>query len=133
MRKKKQASKIPVPTEYSEQCSIFRRAQLYIKRYPELRFLTGSLSGVRLTVGTAMKCKNAGCLVRGVPDLFLPINRGGYSGLFIELKRVKGSKILPEQNVWATMLTSQGYRHEFCYGADAAWAVIVNYLSGKEG
>ena len=120
--------KLPIPTEYQEQARIFTLARLHLQRYPELRFLTGSLSGVRLTIGVAMKCKKAGCLVRGVPDLFLPIRRSQCSGLWIELKRVRGSKILPEQHVWAAMLTSQGYRHEFCKGCEAAWKVITDYL-----
>lgn len=130
MKKKKQTSKTLMPTEYAEQCSIFRRAQLHIREWPELRFLNGSLNGVRLTIGQAVKCKNVG-MKKGYPDLFLPIKRRNYSGLFIELKRIEGGWADPDQRLWATMLTSQGYRHEFCKGADAAWAVIVNYLSGS--
>lgn len=122
--------KFPFPTEYQEQTRIFILARLHAQKYPELRFLTGSLSGVRLSIGVAMKAKKAGCLVRGVPDLFLPIHRNKYSGLWIELKRVKGGRIEPEQKIWAEMLTSQGYCHEFCKGADAAWKVITDYLNG---
>jgi hypothetical protein len=128
MRKKKKIFIVPSPTEYVEQVSIFRRAQLYSRQYPELRFLNGSLNGVRISIGQAVKLKNAG-MKKGFPDLSLPIRRGGYSGLFIELKRIKDSSIEPEQRVWANMLTSQGYRHEFCYGADAAWEVITDYLN----
>lgn len=129
MKKKKKVSIILCPTEYAEQCSIFRRAQLHSRQWPELRFLNGSMTGVRLTIGQAVKSKNTG-MKRGFPDIFLPVKRGNYSGLFIELKRIKGGRIDPEQKIWATMLISQDYRHEFCKGADAAWEVIIDYLNG---
>lgn len=127
MKKKKRTPTAPCPTEYSEQCSIFRRAQLHSRQWPELRFLNGSLNGVRLTIGQAVKAKAAG-MKKGVPDLQLPIRRGNYSGLFIELKRIKGGRVEPEQKLWAAMLTSQGYKHVFAYGCDAAWKAITDYL-----
>ncbi|MCK5603642.1 VRR-NUC domain-containing protein [Candidatus Pacearchaeota archaeon] len=128
MKKKKKVSTVPCPTEHAEQCSIFRRAQLHSRQWPELRFLNGSLNGVRLTIGQAVKSKNTG-MKKGYPDIFLPVRRGKHSGLFIELKRVKGGRIEPEQKLWATVLISQGYRHEFCKGGDAAWKVIIDYLN----
>lgn len=118
----------PVPTEYQEQVSVFKLAQIYCRRYPELRFLAGSLSGIRISIGLAVKCKRAGCLNPGQPDLFLPVRRSEYSGLYIELKRIAGGKIDPEQRVWEKFLTEQGFKHEFCSGGDAAWKVIVDYL-----
>lgn len=128
--KKKQTTSSPAPSEYSEQVAIFKRAHLYARRYPELRFLNGSLNGVRLTIGQAVKCKKTG-MRDGYPDINLPVVRGGYSGLYIELKRIKGGKISPEQKEWAEFLTSQGYMHRFCKGCDEAWAVIINYLNLK--
>jgi len=129
MRKKKQVSIVPVPTEYSEQCAIFRLAQLHSRQYQELQFMSGSLSGVRLSIGVAMKAKKAGCLRKGTADIFLPVRRNGYSGLFLELKRVKGGKILPEQLTFAAFVANQGYMHRFAYGADAAWKIIMDYLN----
>lgn len=127
MKKKKKVTTVPVRSEYAEQVSIFRLAQLHSRKWPELRFLNGSLNGVRLTIGQAVKSKNTG-MKKGYPDIFLPIKRGNYSGLFVELKRVSGCRIEPEQRLWAAMLTSQGYRHIFAYGCDEAWAAIVKYL-----
>lgn len=123
--------KPPVPTEYAEQVAVFRLAQLYARQYPELKYLSGSLNGVRLHIGQAVKAKKAG-LVRGYPDLFLPVKRRIYSGLFIELKRRKGSSIQPEQYEWREFLVSQGYEHYFCRGADEAWKAILGYLNIKE-
>lgn len=122
--------KKPIPTEYAEQCAIFRLAQLHVRQYPVLRFLCGSLNGVRLTIGQAVKAKNAG-MKRGVPDILLPVVRGTHCGLWIELKRIKGGRILPEQKEWAEFLVDQGYKHVFAYGADEAWTAIVDYLDCK--
>ena len=119
------------PTEYEEQAYLFRLAQLHARQYPELRWLNGSLSGVRLSIGNAVKCKKAGCLVPGIPDISLPVKRGLYSGLFIELKRIRGGRIESEQHEWRAHLINQGYAHHFCKGADAAWKVILEYLKGK--
>lgn len=129
MKQTKRKQKPPIPTEYEEQCTIFRLAQLYQKKYPELGFLIGSLNGVRLTIGQAMKAKKTG-LKKGVPDIFLPVARGCHAGLWVELKRIKGSKILPEQYDWQAFLSEHGYKHVFAYGAEEAWKVIIDYLSG---
>lgn len=115
------------PTEYEEQAYLFRLARLYVNKYPDLKWLNGSLNGVRLTIGQAVKAKKAGN-VKGYPDIFLPVKRGQASGLFIELKRVKGGRIEPEQREWREFLLSQGYAHHFCKGADEAWKVIKGYL-----
>lgn len=116
------------PTEYEEQAYLFGLARLYVTKYPDLKWLNGSLNGVRLTIGQAVKAKRAGCLVSGYPDIFLPVKRGVYGGLFIELKRVKGGRIEPEQLDWRAFLVSQGYEHFICRGADEAWKVILEYL-----
>lgn len=128
--KKTSKKKITLPcrTEYQEQAAIFRLAQLHCRQYPELRWLNGSLNGVRLTIGQAVKMKKAG-MKKGYPDLFLSVKRGKYSGLFIELKRIKGGRIEPEQREWREFLLSQGYAHHFCKGCDEAWKVIIDYLN----
>lgn len=128
----KKKKECPVPSEYAEQCHIFRLARTYAMVYPELRFLAGSLSGVKLTIGQAVKAKNAGCLVKGIPDISLPVRRGKYSGIFIELKRRKGGRVEPEQKVWGEFLLSQGYQYHICKGAEEAWKAIEEYLKGDK-
>ena len=66
---------------------------------------------------------------QGVPDLTLPVPSGSYHGLFIELKRVKGGRVSPEQKDWLAFLSGQGYRAEVCKGAVEAIAVINEYLA----
>lgn len=119
----------PPPTEYDDQCRIFLTAEQYESIYPELKFIHCSLSGIRLPVGLAVKAKKGGNK-KGIPDIFLPLRRGGYAGLYIELKRVTGGKISKEQGEWREFLIEQGYQHYFCYGFKDAWDKLFKYLEG---
>lgn len=128
--KKKQVSKPPIETEYEVQCRVFRTARSYATIYPELRFLTGSLSGIKMTIGQAVKMKKAGCLVKGIPDLHLPLRRGGWNSLWIEIKRDDGGKISQEQYEWSEFLKKQGFKHRFTRGFQETWDEIFLYLEG---
>ena len=52
---------------------------------------------------------------KGVPDLCLPVPRGTYHGLYIEMKNDVG-RASQEQKWWGERLTEQGYRWEVCHG-----------------
>lgn len=67
-------------------------------------------------------------LRRGVPDICLPVARGGYHGLYIELKRLHGGRVSPEQLEWIDALNQQGYCACVCKGWEAAAAEIGKYL-----
>lgn len=64
----------------------------------------------------------------GVPDLFLALPRGGYAGLWIEMK-AKGGKLSILQEVWLKKMSSVGYKAEVCFGYDHAVHGIVSYLN----
>lgn len=66
---------------------------------------------------------------KGVPDLVLPVARGGYHGLYIELKTPAG-KPTKEQLWWADHLHGQGYYVEVCYGWERAVKLLEWYLGG---
>lgn len=68
---------------------------------------------------------------KGVPDLFLPVAKGKYHGLFIEMKRRDGGRLSPEQAQWNHVLNEQGYLAVVCKGFDEAVAVIETYY--KQG
>jgi hypothetical protein len=68
---------------------------------------------------------------RGVPDVCLPVPRGGFHGLYVEMKRVKGGRPSPEQLWWRDKLREQGYRAEICCGWEDAVRVIREYLEMK--
>lgn len=67
----------------------------------------------------------------GVPDICLPAARGGYHGLYIELKRVKGCRVSTAQHGWIAALRDQGYYACVCKGWDDAAGVIKKYLENK--
>jgi hypothetical protein len=65
---------------------------------------------------------------RGVPDICLPVARGGFHGLYIELKRREKWKISDEQENWLKALAKEGYSAFVCFGCEEAKATIEAYL-----
>ena len=117
----------PVPTEHEEQRALLARVRRAADAFPDLALLYAIPNGGHRQKASAGKLWAEG-VKRGVPDLCLPIPRDGYHGLYLELKRVTGGTVSPEQRVWHAALREQGYRVEVCKGADAAWAVLCDYL-----
>jgi hypothetical protein len=101
------------------------------RQEPRLRFLVGSASGARLTMGNLMKLKRAGVIKKAWPDLFLSVPQRypvPYCGLYIELKRVKGGTVSSDQAIMIGDLQSLGYKAIVCRGAAHAIAEIKRYL-----
>lgn len=65
----------------------------------------------------------------GFPDLYIPIAKGGYHGLFIEMK-VGKNKPTENQKYWLQLLRELGHRTEVCYGYDEAIRIINAYIKG---
>ena len=63
----------------------------------------------------------------GVPDLHLPVARGGYHGLYIELKAGKNRQT-DKQKEWQKQLRKQGYLVTVCYGWQEAAQTLTGYL-----
>ena len=120
-------TKIKYPSEHEEQAAIFSWSERVEHLWPELRLLHGSLNGVRLTIGQAKKAKRAG-LKRGFPDIFLPVARSKYHGLFIELKKEKGGSVSKDQKEILNLLCKQGYYACVCKGSKIAIEIIMRYL-----
>lgn len=112
--------------EYDEQCQVFEWSKYEANKHPCLKFMYSTLNGVRLTIGQAMKARRSGNK-RGVPDIVLPFNNGNYSGLYIELKTIKGyaSK---EQKEYIKFLSENNYKAIICRGANEAIDAISEYL-----
>jgi hypothetical protein len=64
----------------------------------------------------------------GVSDLFLPVPRGGFHGLWIEMKRVSGGRASKEQREWLGDMIRQGYAAQICYGWKEASEALKKYL-----
>lgn len=120
------------PLEEADQIAIFQWRRLMVPKYPELRWLHASLNGVPLSPGLAAKMRALG-MTAGIADVFLPVAKGGYSGLYIELKRAKGvaSDLSDDQREFLGFVAGQGYRAEWCKGWEAAKNLIVEYLETK--
>jgi len=118
----------PVLTEQKEQELLFTWAASNESRWPELELLFAIPNGLRISIGAALKARRAG-LKAGVPDVCLPVPRNGYHGLFIELKRVKGGRLSPEQAEWLRGLEEHGYKCVVAAGFEAARRAIEDYLS----
>lgn len=116
-------------SEHAEQVALLEWSQLAANTCPELALLFAVPNGARTSMSQALKLKAEG-LKRGVPDLFLPVARNSWHGLFIELKYGQGKPSV-EQCWWADRLSEQGYLAVVCWGWIEAREAIVEYLGMK--
>lgn len=130
MRTKDGAGVRLYPTEEQEQTVVMHWAAMMTGRWPELRLLFHIPNGGKRSKSEAARFRAAG-VRSGVPDLFLPCSRGGFHGLWIEMKAI-GGRVSREQEQWRKELMEQGYMSVVCYGAAAAIETIEKYMHLKE-
>ncbi len=94
--------------------------------WPEIALLHHIPNGGQRDKAVAAKLKAEG-VKAGVPDLCLPVPRGKYHGLYIEMKAIGGSPT-QEQKAWIAALTEQGYAAQVCVGFEEAKETIEQYL-----
>ena len=112
-------------SEHQEQKALFEWSELQKNVYPGLSLLHAIPNG-QYRSGQKMEPG----LKAGVPDICLPVPRGDYHGLYIEMKYGK-NKPAPAQVWWIGQLRAQGYRVEVCYNWLAAQDVILDYLGAN--
>jgi len=116
--------KAPVAAEHIEQKAFIKYCHSI--GGPWLRFFAIPNGGDRHpAVGAKLKAEG---VRTGVPDLFLPIPRGPYHGLFIEMKRRKGGKLSSNQAEEINMLKASGYAVYVPEGWEEAVEVTKDYL-----
>ena len=113
-------------SEHLEQCAVMQWAQLHEKRYPALELLYAIPNGGVRHKAVAAKLKAEG-VKPGIPDLCLNAARGGFHGLYIEMKYGK-NKTSKDQDKIIAGLRAEGYRVEVCYSAGEAIDVLQEYL-----
>jgi integrase len=127
-RRKRRNRRRLSPLEGKEQEALFDWATLARRRYPELEWLFHIPNGGSRPLWEALALKRRG-VKAGVPDICLPVARGTYHGLWIELKRLgKGHNTTADQKRVIRALRGYGHRVEVCAGWEAARCVIEDYL-----
>lgn len=123
--------------EHIEGVALMRWAKMSQSRLPELKWLfhvpnggaRGQVIRGKFVVNKAAvgKLKAEG-VKKGVSDYVLPAARGGYFGLFLELKAGKNYP-QPEQREFLADMREAGYRAEWARGWEACVEVIEEYLA----
>ena len=119
------------PTEEQEQAAVFEWIVLMRNQFPELDLCFHIANGGLRSKPEAVRFKKIG-VKPGVPDLFLPVARGGWHGLFIEMKRQKGGRLSDEQKAWIDALTAEHYLAVRADGAEQACEILYKYLTETE-
>lgn len=116
-----------IPSEHDEQAAVIEWCHLMAGRNLDYGMIFAIPNGGMRSKATAGKLKAEG-VKPGVPDLMLPVPKGIYAGMFIEMKRRKGGTVSAEQKDWTSFLGSMGYKCVVCRGADEAKAAILDYM-----
>ena len=116
----------PAQHEGTEQELLFRWTEYMAGQFPEIKLLHHIPNGGKRNKSEAAKLKRQG-VKAGVPDLFLPVARCGFHGLYIEMKYDK-NKPTQKQNDWIEALRKEGYAVVIAYGWGEASEVITKYF-----
>lgn len=115
-----------VPEDF-EQELVMRWATGQIETWPELVLLFHIPNGGKRGKQEAARLKRMG-VKPGVPDLCLPVARGGFHGLYVEMKRNDGGRVSTEQKAWLAALHAAGHCVAVAEGHEQAIAVLRDYL-----
>lgn len=118
---------LEVRTESAEQRALFEWAALREGKWPEMTLLHHIPNGGSRNKGEAARLKLEG-VKAGVPDIHLPVARGPYHSLYIEMKRVKGGRVSPAQKVFMRKAEAYGNKCVVCRGFDEAVKAITDYM-----
>ena len=117
-------------SEHDHQVTVFQWAELQERTYPELAALFAVPNGSNKSKAVAGRMRAEG-LKSGVPDICLPVARGKYGALFIEMK--DGNKKPTENQVaWMEMLDRFGNCVAICQSASEAIKTLEWYLMGAQ-
>lgn len=117
----------PIDREGQEQAALMREIEL---RYPEVFELIYHVpNGGHRVKAVAAKLKAQG-VKAGIPDLVLPMARGGYFGLYIEFKATfEPAPVSTSQKDCLRRLNDQGYLAVVCQGHFDAMECLRAYLA----
>mgnify|MGYP003143062637 FL=1 len=118
-------------SESTEQQALIQWADLYAVEVPELRLLyaipnQGGAGKQAIIRGQRMRKEG---MKKGVPDLCLPVRRGAWNALYIEMKDVATGRLSPAQLDWMYMLTDAGNCCCVAHGFEAGRHALQEYLA----
>jgi len=126
MRRKKVHTLISVsktfPSEHSEQVGFINWFRV---QYPRV-LIFAIPNGEKRSITVAKRLKAEG-VVRGVPDLYVPA-----WNLWVEMKRVSGGRLSPDQKEMITYLENIGHKVIVGKGAGDASKKVLEYLKSKQ-
>lgn len=109
--------------EAREQITLFQ----WIRLHPKLAHIAYHVPNERKTSKiSGFILKRLGVL-SGVSDVVLPVARGGYHGMYIEMKSAKG-RLNANQKEFLGNMTKEGYMAVCAHGFDSAKQFIEEYL-----
>lgn len=113
------------PTEAQEGSTLVAYLRVKNYRFTHIANETGSSPEAKRR---AIRVKQQG-VSRGFPDYLVITNAGLVA---IELKRLRGSKLSPEQNEWVDALNAAGVPAKVCRGAQEAIDFITRIELGNK-
>lgn len=120
----------PRHLESAEGQALMKWARMSTKAHPELDLLHHIPNGGKRSKVEAAIMKAEG-VKPGIPDYDLPVARGGFIGLRIELKAPGNHRVSKDQREVMEALRAEGHRCEVAVGWLAAVEIIEDYLSGE--
>lgn len=117
-----------IPTEEEEQAFVISWCEVMESRWPELSLMHHIPNGGKRGKAEAARFKRQG-VKAGVSDLFLPVARCGYHGLYIEMKAMDG-EVSGKQEWFLAAVREQGYFGAVCFGGGEAVELIQRYMEG---
>ena len=115
--------------ESTHQKTLFNWANLNRRRYPELILLHSIPNGANVTQRNRVRLVLEG-LKKGMPDIHLPIPRGSYCSLYLELKSSRGRLSVYQVDALA-MLREFGNLCFVSRSIHESIRIIEKYLSGQ--
>lgn len=127
-------------TEDGEQAALFCYAVTAGRTDPLWNLLYAIPNGGKREAATAARLKATG-VKAGFPDIGLPVARGGYHALYIELKRrqvmgkrgrmIGGGTTQTDQEKWHADLSKEDNCVQVCYGWEDAVNCVLWYLDTR--
>jgi hypothetical protein len=113
--------------EHADQVAVFEWCRMNEAQYPDLELFYAIPNGGHRHISVAKRLKAEG-VKSGVLDTHLPVERGGYIGLWIEMKTEDG-KVRPSQVWWMERLIEEGHMVKVARSAQEAIDILIEYES----